>query len=104
MVIDDVKENREVLSKLFWGIGVDIVEAVNGKESVEKTKEHHPDIVFMDMRMPVMRGEEAIKPILEEFGNEKIKIVAITASAFDRRRVFYLEMRCHQALETFSQV
>ena len=104
LVIDDVKENREVLSKLFWGIGVDIVEAVNGKESVEKTKEYHPDIVFMDMRMPVMRGEEAIKPILEEFGNEKIKIVAITASAFDRRRVFYLEMRCHQALETFSQV
>jgi len=61
LVIDDVKENREVLSKLFLGIGVDIVEAVNGKEGVEKTKEHHPNIVFMDMRMPVMRGEEAIK-------------------------------------------
>ena len=50
-----------MLSKLFLGIGVDIVEAVNGKEGVEKTKEHHPNIVFMDMRMPVMRGEETIK-------------------------------------------
>jgi hypothetical protein len=57
VVVDDVKENRDVLSKLLADIGVETMEASNGKEGVGKTKAHVPDIVFMDMRMPVMRGE-----------------------------------------------
>ena len=96
LVVDDVKENRDVLAKLLSSIGVEIIEAEDGKEGVEKTKEHQPDIVFMDMRMPVMRGEDAIKLIQKEFGKDRIKIVAITASAFDRRRDHYLEMGCHE--------
>lgn len=96
LVVDDVKENREVLAKLLLSIGVEVFEANDGKEGVKKTKEHHPDIIFMDMRMPVMRGEDAVKLILEEFGENQIKIVAITASALDRRREFYLDMGCHE--------
>jgi CheY-like chemotaxis protein len=63
---------------------------------VKKTKAHVPDIVFMDMRMPVMRGEDALKLIQEEFGQDRVKIVAITASALDRRREYYLEMGFHE--------
>jgi CheY-like chemotaxis protein len=96
LVVDDVKENREVLAKLLADINVDVIEAENGKEGVEKTKEHLPDIVFMDMRMPVMRGEEAIKLIQNEFGRNRIRLVAITASALDRRREHYLEMGFHE--------
>jgi CheY-like chemotaxis protein len=96
LVVDDFKENRDVLSILLSDIGVETIEAENGKEAVEKTKEHQPDIVFMDMRMPVMRGEDAIKLIINEFGKDQIKIVAITASAFDRRRDFYLKIGCHE--------
>jgi signal transduction histidine kinase/DNA-binding NarL/FixJ family response regulator len=94
LVVDDVKENRDVLSKLLLDIGVEIFEAGNGQEGVEKVKEHHPDIVFMDMRMPVMRGEAAIKLIQEEFSH--IKLVAITASALDQRREHYLNLGCHE--------
>jgi PAS domain S-box-containing protein len=94
LVVDDILENRQVLSKLLSSIGVEVVEAENGKEGVEKTIEHHPDIVFMDMRMPVMRGEEAAKLIQEEFG-DRIKLVSITASAFDRRRQHFLDMGFH---------
>ena len=96
LVVDDIKENRDVLSKLLLSIGVETLEAENGKVGVEKAKMYHPDIIFMDMRMPVMHGEEAVKLILEEFDNDRIKIVAITASAFDRRRDHYLEMGCHE--------
>jgi len=95
LIVDDVKENRDVLSKLLSVVGVEIIEAENGKEGVEKTKEHLPDIVFMDMRMPVMRGEEAVKLIQEEFGKDRIKIVAITASTFDQRRDHFLSLGCH---------
>jgi signal transduction histidine kinase/DNA-binding NarL/FixJ family response regulator len=94
LIVDDVKENRDVLAKLLLGIGVDIIEAENGLEGVEKVKEHQPDIIFMDMRMPVMRGEDAIKIIKEEF--DQIKLVAITASALDRRREYYLDLGCHE--------
>ncbi len=95
LVVDDVMENRDVLSKLLSIIGVEVYEAENGKEGVEKTREHHPDIVFMDMRMPVMRGEEAVKLIQEEFGRDRIKIVSITASSFDLRRQHFLDMGFH---------
>jgi len=96
LVVDDVKESKDVLAKLLSGIGVEIIEAENGKEAVEKVKEHLPDIVFMDLRMPVMRGEDATKLILEEFGRDHIKIVAMSASAFDRRREHYIEMGFHE--------
>lgn len=95
LVVDDILENREVLSKLLSSIGVEVIEAINGKEGVKKTIEHHPDIVFMDMRMPVMRGEEAAKLIQEKFGQDQIKIVSITASAFDLRRQHFLDMGFH---------
>ncbi len=96
LVVDDVKENRDVLSELLMDINVEVITAENGKVAVEKTKEHQPDIIFMDMRMPVMGGEEAIKLIQKEFGLDRIKIVVITASALDRRREHYLKMGCHE--------
>jgi CheY-like chemotaxis protein len=96
LVVDDVKENRDVLSRLLLDIGVEVIVAKDGKEAVKQTKEHQPDIVFMDMRMPVMRGEDAVKLICEEFGKDRIKLVAITASTLDQRRDFYLELGCHE--------
>ena len=94
LVVDDTKENRAVLSQLLSSIGVEIIEAENGKEGVEKAKEHRPDIIFMDMRMPVMRGQEALKLIQQEL--DQIKVVAITASALDRNREHYLDMGFHE--------
>ena len=96
LIVDDVKDNRDVLSKLLLDIGVEIIEAENGQQGVDRAKEYQPDIVFMDMRMPVMRGEDALKLIQEEFGNDKVKIVAITASALNRSREYYLQMGFHE--------
>jgi signal transduction histidine kinase/CheY-like chemotaxis protein len=96
LVVDDVKENRDVLSKLLAGVGVEIVEGNDGREGVEKTKEHNPDIIFMDMRMPNMRGEEATKRIQEEFGKDKPKMVVITASALDISRDQFIDMGFHE--------
>ncbi|MZH02770.1 MAG: response regulator, partial [Nitrospinae bacterium] len=92
LVVDDIEENRRVLSILLSDVGIEVIEAVDGKEGVEKAIEHKPDIVFMDMRMPVMRGEEAGKQIQKHLGKDNVKIVVITASAFDKRRDYYLEM------------
>lgn len=96
LIVDDVQENRDVLSKLLSDIRVETIEAENGKEGVEKAIAHKPDIVFMDMRMPVMRGEEALKLIQQKLGNDQVKIVAITASVLDQRRKHYRDMGFHE--------
>jgi len=86
LVVDDIKENRDVMTRLLLDIGVDTLEAKNGEEGVAKVRKHEPDIIFMDIRMPVMRGDEALKVIHKEFGKDQFKVVAVTASAFDRQR------------------
>ncbi|MBT3922173.1 MAG: response regulator [Nitrospina sp.] len=96
LVVDDIKDNRDVLCQMLSGIGVETIIAVDGKEGVEKTKEHHPDLILMDIRMPVMGGEDAIKEIHDEFGKDRFKIVAITADAIDQRRDYYLSIGCHE--------
>ena len=96
LIVDDIKENQDVLSCLLSIIGVETITAVNGKDGVDKTREHLPDIIFMDIRMPVMNGEEATKLIQEEFGKDRFKIVAVTADAIGSRRDHYLSKGFHE--------
>jgi PAS domain S-box-containing protein len=96
LIVDDIYENQAVLSRLLSSIGVETIIAVNGKDGVEKTREHNPDIIFMDIRMPVMNGEEAAKIIQEEFGKDHFKIVAVTADAIGSRGNHYLSKGFHE--------
>jgi signal transduction histidine kinase/FixJ family two-component response regulator len=95
LVTDDLKENRDVLTGLLNDIGVTTFEAVDGLDCLKKVEEHLPDIIFMDMRMPNLRGEEAVKKITQKYGDNRFKIVSITASALDRHKNFYLDIGCH---------
>ena len=78
MVADDIVENRHILNELLGQKNIDVILAENGKEAVLKYKEHHPHLVLMDLRMPVMNGVEAAKKIKEI--DIDSKIIAITAS------------------------
>jgi signal transduction histidine kinase/DNA-binding NarL/FixJ family response regulator len=90
LVADDVPENRDVLSKILSDIGVEVIPAENGQQAVEMARSHRPDIVFMDIRMPVMDGLEAARQIWDEFGQGTLKIVAISASAMEHEKKGYL--------------
>ncbi|MDH5763040.1 MAG: ATP-binding protein [Nitrospinota bacterium] len=94
LVVDDIDYNREVLIRLFDSIHIDVDIAENGKIAVEKVLSNDYDIVFMDMRMPVMRGEEAVTQIRERMGQEKPKIVAITASVFSHQKNEFIQAGC----------
>ena len=98
LVVDDNRFNRDVLSQTLLSIGVEVDQAENGKIALEMAQEHTYDIVFMDMRMPVMRGEEAVAKIQEKFGKDGPKVVAITASVFSHQKINFLEMGCHDFL------
>jgi len=92
LVADDVQENRDVLAKLLSDIGVEVETCENGQQAVEMARSHRPDIVFMDIRMPVMDGLEATKQIFAEFSREALKIVAISASALTHQQERYSEI------------
>jgi len=86
LVVDDAQVNRELLSEVLQTVGIEIMEAENGKEALERLGEFEPHIIFMDRRMPGMNGEEAVKAIVKKHGPDRFKIVAITAAAFDHQR------------------
>jgi len=80
LVVDDVEDNRLVLSQILGGAGVEVATADNGREALESIERRTPDIVWMDIRMPVMGGEEAVQVMRERWG-DGIPCVAISASS-----------------------
>ncbi len=60
LVVDDKVENLKVTVNLLNVVGFETVEAVDGKDAIEKLSNNRPDLILMDMRMPVMDGYEAI--------------------------------------------
>ena len=84
MVTDDNEMNRLVASIILKNHGAEVVEAVNGMQTLEIIKHELVDLILMDMQMPVMNGTEATK-LLRERGFE-IPIVALTAEAIKGER------------------
>lgn len=92
LVTEDNLENRLLMTKTLRSKGFEVAEAVNGMEAVQLFAEHRPDLVLMDMRMPVMDGYEAIKTIRSTEQGKTTPIIAVTASAFeeDRQKILAL--------------
>ncbi|MEL6927798.1 MAG: ATP-binding protein [Cyanobacteria bacterium J06600_6] len=94
LVVDDRWENRQIVLKLLEPIGFEVREAVNGKEGIEIWQEWQPDLIWMDMRMPVMNGYEATKYIKSHLKGQAVYIIALTASTFEEERVIVLSAGC----------
>lgn len=91
LIVDDIAENREVLEILLNSIGF-IVKSVNdGKQAISMVKKWMPNVVLMDMVMPVMDGIEATAKIRSLKECEKVNIIGISASAFDEERDLFLK-------------
>jgi signal transduction histidine kinase/DNA-binding NarL/FixJ family response regulator len=86
LVADDNEVNRDLLKQILEDAGVEVIIAKNGKEAVDLTLKHHPDIIFLDMRMPILDGIGALMTLKKKSPNLSAKMVAITASAFEHQR------------------
>jgi len=80
LVVDDVKSNRMIIVENFSDTNIHVIEAEDGEKAVELAQIHKPDLILMDLRMPVMDGFEASRIIKETPGLNKIPIIALTAS------------------------
>ena len=83
LVVDDKAENLQVAVNFLRLAGFETNEAVNGEEAILKFDEWNPDLILMDLRMPVMDGYEATNRIKSTDKGKQIPIVALTASLFE---------------------
>jgi signal transduction histidine kinase/CheY-like chemotaxis protein len=107
LCVDDVAENQEVLGKLLVSCGIDVVYAKDGKQAVDLVKEQVFDVVFMDLLMPIMCGDEAIKIIRNELKQEKLICIAVSAFSLEHEIQYYLGIGFNQFILkpfTFSEI
>lgn len=81
LVVDDIAPNRELIRETFASTQVQVSEAGNGLEALEILEKHLPDLVLMDLRMPIMDGIEATTKIRLNKRLHDIPVIAFTASA-----------------------
>jgi PAS domain S-box-containing protein len=83
LVVDDNKVNRDLLCKLLARLGFEVAEAENGQECLYKAVEFLPDVILMDLLMPVMGGLEAAKRVRELSKLKNVVLIALSASVFE---------------------
>lgn len=93
LVAEDKAEIRQIMIKLLQPVGFDVREVNNGEEAIAICKSWCPDLVWMDMRMPVMDGYEATKRIKTASDSPPV-VIALTGSAFEEDRIFALSTGC----------
>lgn len=81
LVVDDVQDNRELIVKNFESTPIEVMKASNGMEATQIVEKIEPDLILMDIRMPVMDGYEATKVIRKSHPN--IPVIALTASVME---------------------
>jgi PAS domain S-box-containing protein len=92
LIADDRNDNRILLSQLLGPIGFELREVVNGIEAIQSFEEWHPHLILMDVIMPLMDGNEAVRHIREHAQHDPVKIITISASTFGQDRKKALEI------------
>jgi signal transduction histidine kinase/ActR/RegA family two-component response regulator len=82
LIAEDQRDNQILLSRLMNRLGLEVKVAENGADCVQIFQGWQPDLIWMDWRMPVMDGVDATRRIRQLPGGDKVRIVAVTASAF----------------------
>lgn len=92
LVVDDIEANRDVLGRLLQDTNINVYYAVDGKDAIEKIWNMKFDIVFMDILMPVMRGDQAIDVIRKEVDQPGLICVAISAFSLAHEVQYYIDL------------
>jgi CheY-like chemotaxis protein len=99
LVVEDNEDNRRILVYRLGKIGAfDIREATNGLEALAEVERELPDLIFMDLKMPVMDGWEATRRIRGMSRASAVRIIALTAQAMVGDEEKALEIGCDDYL------
>ncbi len=98
LIVDDKPDNRKFLVKLLDPFGFELREAADGQEALDIWEQWKPHLIWMDMRMPVMNGFEAVKRIKTTPKEQATLIIAVTASSFEEEQADILAVGCDDFL------
>ena len=94
LLVEDNEMNRDMLSRRLQRKGYEVVIAVDGEEAVRMAQSQAPDLILMDIRLPVMDGREAMRRIKIMPETQSIPIIALTAHAMAGDMEKFVEAGC----------
>jgi CheY-like chemotaxis protein len=94
LLVEDNEMNRDMLSRRLERRGYEVVIAVDGQQGVDLAQSTHPDLILMDMSLPVIDGWEATRQLKAKDGVRSTPIIALTAHAMSGDREKALEAGC----------
>jgi two-component system cell cycle response regulator DivK len=81
LIVEDTEDNRQILRDLLTAAGYELIEAVDGAAGVAMAAKHKPDLVLMDIQLPLVDGYEATRRIKADPDLRHIPVVAVTSYA-----------------------
>ena len=81
LVVEDQEDNRRILRDLLTSAGFDMIEAGNGEDAITSAQEGRPDLILMDIQLPLLDGYEATRRIKADPDLKSIPIIVVTAYA-----------------------
>jgi len=113
LVVDDIESNRNLIYEYLTKVNLNVIKAQNGEESLLFAEECRPDLILMDLKMPIMDGYSATEKLKNNKNTKHIPIVALTASATseEKQRIesslfdsyLYKPVNIYELLEELSQ-
>lgn len=100
LVVDDFDDTRLLLRTWLERKGYEVIEAHNGKQAVDSAKNHHPDLIIMDVEMPELDGLSATRQIREMTELGKVPILAVSAYGVEQFRREALAAGCNDYVST----
>jgi CheY-like chemotaxis protein len=94
LLVEDQEMNRDMLSRRLTKRGYEIDVAVDGAEGIEKARTGSPDLILMDMSLPVIDGWEATRTLKADDATRAIPVIALTAHAMSTDREKALAAGC----------
>lgn len=94
LVIEDTENNRRILNDLLTNAGFEVLEAVDGEKGVALAAEVRPDLILMDIQLPIVDGYEATRRIKANPELRHIPIIAVTSYALSGDDAKALEAGC----------
>ena len=95
LVVEDQDDNRRIIRDLLSSVGYEMIEALDGAAGVRLAASEHPDLILMDIQLPVLDGYEATRRIRENAELSQIPIVAVTSYALSGDDAKALEAGCN---------
>jgi len=96
LVVEDNEDNREIFVFRLQQLDFEVLVASNGKEALEIASRSKLDLVFMDLRMPVMDGWEATRALRQTEWGRDLPVIAVTAHAMKEEREKALNAGCDE--------